>query len=115
MRFKFDAIFYFVSDLDRAVQFYGDVLGFKFHSQDSVARFYLGDVLFELVPTSDSSKLQGNGNARLCLQVDDIHASILELRTKGVVTQDAETKENGILVCFRDPDGNEVYLWQYAG
>jgi predicted enzyme related to lactoylglutathione lyase len=83
------------------------------HSQDHVARFYLGDVLFELVPTSDSGKLQGNGNARLCLQVDDIRSSISELRAKGVDVQNAETKENGILSCFRDPDGNEVCLWQY--
>jgi hypothetical protein len=36
----------------------------------------VGDVLFELVPTSESGKLQGNGNARLCLQTDDIQASI---------------------------------------
>jgi catechol 2,3-dioxygenase-like lactoylglutathione lyase family enzyme len=113
MRFKFDAISYFVSDLDRAIAFYRDVLGFKFHSRDCVARFYLGDILFELVPTSDNSKLQGNGNARLCLEVEDIRASILELRTEGVVTQDAETKENGILASFRDLDGNELYLWQY--
>jgi catechol 2,3-dioxygenase-like lactoylglutathione lyase family enzyme len=113
VRFKFDAISYFVSDLDRSIAFYRDVLGFKFHSRDYVARFYLADVLFELVPTSDSSKLQGNGNARLCLEVEDIHTSIMELRTKGVATQDAETKENGILASFRDPDGNELYLWQY--
>jgi len=113
MKFKFDAVFYYVSDLDRAVRFYRDVLGFKLHSQDYVARFYVDDVLFELVPTSDSGKLLGNGNARLCLRVDDLQASISELRVKGVAIQDGETKENGILSCFRDPDGNEVCLWQY--
>jgi len=105
---------YYVSNLDRAVRFYRDVLGFELHSQDHVARFYVGDVLFELVPTSDSSKLQGNGNARLCLRVDDIQASVSELRSKGVAIQDGETKENGILSCLRDPDGNEICLWQYS-
>ena len=114
MKFRFDAVFYYVSDLDRAVRFYRDVLGFKLHSQDYVARFYVGDVLFELVPTLDGGKLQGNGNARLCLQVDDIQTAISELRAKRVPAQDAETKGNGILSCFRDPDGNEVCLWQYA-
>ncbi len=114
MDLKFDAVFYFASDLDRSVQFYRDVLGFKLHSRDFVARFYIGDVLFELVPTSDESKLHGCGNARLCLRVEDIQSSILELRAKGVPVQDAETKGNGFLSSFRDPDGNEVCLWQYS-
>jgi len=114
MKFKFDAVFYYVSDLDRSVQFYRDVLGFNLHSQDFVGRFYMHDLLFEIVPTSDDSKLGGNGNARLCLKVDDIHSSISELRAKGVAVQDPETKGNGYLSCFRDPDGNEVCLWQYT-
>jgi catechol 2,3-dioxygenase-like lactoylglutathione lyase family enzyme len=114
MKFKFDAVFYYVSNLDRSVRFYRDVLGFKLHSRDYVARFYIGDVLFEVVPTSDSSKWQGNGNARLCLKVEDIQSSISELRAKNVAIQDAETKDNGLLSCFRDPDGNELCLWQYT-
>jgi len=104
MKFDFDAVFYYVSDLDRSVLFYRDVLGFRLHSRDVVARFYIGDVLFETVPTCDSSKLQGNGNARLCLKVGDIESSISELRAKGIVIQDAETKDNGFLSCFRDQD-----------
>lgn len=114
MKVKFDAVFYYVSDLERAVRFYRDVLGFKLHSQDCVARFHLGDVLFELVPTPESGKLQGDGNARLCLEVDDIQCSISELRAQGIAVQDAEAKENGALTCFRDPDGNEICLWEYV-
>jgi catechol 2,3-dioxygenase-like lactoylglutathione lyase family enzyme len=114
MKFNFDAIFYYVSDLERAIKFYTDVLGFELQSRDYVARFLIGDVLFELVPTRDTCKLQGGGNARLCLQVDDIQSAILDLRSKGVPTADAESKENGILTCFYDPDGNEICLWQYT-
>lgn len=114
MKLKFDAVFYYVSDLDRAVCFYRDVLGFKLDSQDYVARFYVGDVLVELVPTSDSNKLLGNGNARLCLQVEDIGDSISELRGKNVAIRDAEKKQNGIIAFFCDPDSNEVCLWQYT-
>ena len=114
MKFNFDAIFYYVSDLERAIKFYTDVLGFELQSRDYVARFLIGDVLVELVPTDDSRKLQGEGNARLCLQVDDIHSAILDLRSKGVPTANAERKENGLLVCFCDPDGNQICLWQYA-
>ncbi len=114
MKYKFDAIFYYVSDLKRAVPFYTDVLGFELHSQDCVARFYIGDVLFELVPTSDNAELRGGGNARLCLEVEQINEAISELRSRGVAAEDADAKENGLLSSFRDPDGNEICLWQYT-
>lgn len=114
MKVTFDAVFYYVSDLDRAVQFYADVLGFKFLSKDVVARFDIGGVLFEVVPTHDTSKLQGCGNGRLCLKVDDISAAISALRARGVPTGDAEPKNNGVIARFCDPDGNEICLWQYA-
>jgi catechol 2,3-dioxygenase-like lactoylglutathione lyase family enzyme len=114
MKFEFDAVFYYVSDLKRAIKFYTDVLGFKLQSRDYVARFLIGDILFELVPTTDNRKLQGGGNARLCLKVDDIRSAILDLSSKGVPTANPESKENGILACFYDPDDNEICLWQYA-
>jgi catechol 2,3-dioxygenase-like lactoylglutathione lyase family enzyme len=113
MKFNFDAVFYYISDLDRAIKFYTDVLGLKLQSRDYVARFLIGSVLFELVPTIDLCRLQGDGNARLCLQVDEIQSAISELRAKGVPTADAEPKENGVLTSFFDPDGNEICIWQY--
>jgi catechol 2,3-dioxygenase-like lactoylglutathione lyase family enzyme len=114
MKYKLDAIFYYVSDLDRSIQFYTDVLGFELRSRDFVARFYLGDVLFELVPTPDERKLQGCGNARLCLEVKKINEAISELRSKGVSVDEADMKDNGLLSSFRDPDQNEICLWQYT-
>jgi predicted enzyme related to lactoylglutathione lyase len=114
MKFDFDAIFYYVSNFACAIKFYTDVLGFELESRDYVARFFVGGVLVELVPTKDSSKLQGGGNARLCLQVDDIQSAILDLRSKSVPTANAESKENGLLTCFHDPDGNEICVWQYT-
>lgn len=112
--FSFDAVFYYVSDLDRAVAFYRDVLGFRFHSRDDVARFDVDGVLFEVVPTSDGNKLVGNGNARLCLKVADITAAVSQLRDRGVNVGPPEQKSNGILASFHDPDGNELCLWQYS-
>jgi catechol 2,3-dioxygenase-like lactoylglutathione lyase family enzyme len=38
-KFSFDAIYYRVSDMDEAIKFYRDVLGFKLTSRDYVARF----------------------------------------------------------------------------
>jgi len=111
--FQFDCVFYYVADMERAIRFYRDVLGFKSISRDVVARFDVDGVLFELVPALDRSKLRGAGNARLCLKVENIEQALEELRAKGVHTSQAQPKGSGVLAFFDDPDGNEVCLWQY--
>lgn len=112
MRYGFDCVFYYVSDLDRAVRFYQDVLGFKVVSHDFVTRLEVGGVRFELVPTTDPAKLRGGGNARLSLAVDDMNAAIAELRKKGLTPAEVQDKHTGLLSFFADPDGNEICLWQ---
>ena len=113
MKFSFDSIFYYVSNLDRAIDFYSRVLGFKLLSRDSVARFDVDGVLFELVSMPNTERLQGSGNARLCLKVSSVADAVRDLETKGVRTRSAEAKQGGILACFNDPDGNEICLWEY--
>jgi len=55
MRFRFDCVFYYVTDIDRAVSFYTDMLGLKLISRDVVARFDIDGVLFEVVPTASTT------------------------------------------------------------
>jgi predicted enzyme related to lactoylglutathione lyase len=114
MKLAFDCVFYYVSDIERAIRFYSDVLGFKLSSRDFVARFDVDGVLFEIVPTADKSKLAGGGNARLCLEVDDVQATLRELQRNGVVTSQPQKEPGGILASLHDPDGNEICLWQYS-
>lgn len=111
--YHFDCVFYYVSDMERAIRFYRDLLGFKIISRDVVTRFDLEGILFELVPTTDPAKLQGSGNGRLALRVDDVDQTLNDLRTRGVPVTPAENKGTGILAFFYDPDGNEICLWQY--
>jgi len=112
--FQFDCVYYYVSEMGRAVRFYTDVLGFKFVSQDVVTRFDVDGVLFELVPASSRKQLEGAGNARLALRVEDIAVALEQLRAHGVEVSQAENKGPGWLAFLRDPDGNEICLWQYA-
>jgi len=70
MKCHFDCVFYYVTDMNRAISFYSDILGLKLTSRDVVARFDIDGVLFEIVPALNHNKLQGNGNARLCLKVE---------------------------------------------
>jgi len=112
--FRFDCVFYYVSDLERAIAFYTSALGFWLSSRDAVARFLVDGVLVELVPTSDRQLLSGRGNARLAVAVDDLGVAIQGLRAKGLVVSEARQVSNGHLASLKDPDGNEVVLWQYA-
>jgi len=114
VKYHFDCVFYYVTDMERAISFYTDILGLKLVSKDVVARFDIDGVLFELVPASDKTKLHGSGNARLCLKVDNIHQALEELRKKGIHSSHVHEAENGMLASFNDPDGNEIYLWQYC-
>lgn len=113
MSLHFDCIFYYVSDLSRAIPFYRDLLGFPLRSRDAVARFDLDGVLFELVPSHEDT-IAGRGNARLCLRVDNVVETLRDLAAKGVRVGPAEDKGAGVLGTFYDPDGNEICVWQYA-
>lgn len=113
MKFRFDCVFYYVSDLERAVSFYSEVLDLELMSRDAVARFSIDGVLFELVPTDEPAKLRGCGNARLCLEVPDIRRAVGDLQAKGVSVGEVRRVENGALADFKDPDGNELVIWQY--
>ena len=113
MKFHFDCIFYYVSDLERSIRFYRDVLGLKLVSRDIVARFDIDGVLFEVVPAPDESVLHEAGNARLCLRVDNVEKALKELQAKGVHTRAAKSKGTGKLGSCEDPDGNEICLWEY--
>jgi catechol 2,3-dioxygenase-like lactoylglutathione lyase family enzyme len=112
--FRFDCVFYYVRELDRAIAFYTTVLGFPLSSRDAVARFRVDGVLFELIPTDDPSLLTGRGNARLTLEVADVEATLQELRAKGVRTSGARKVSNGYVGSVYDPDGNEICVWQYS-
>lgn len=114
MELHFDCLFYYVSDLEAAIGFYRDVLGFRLTSRDVVARFDIDGVLFEIVPAAPGSNLRAcRGNARLALRVDRVEQALRELQARGVRVGEAEDKGTGVLGRFEDPDGNEICLWEY--
>ena len=114
LKLSFDAVFYYVRDLERSIAFYRRKLGLPLVSRDYVARFDVDGVLFELVPAPKDAPSSGAGNARLCFQVQDIHEAVAQLKDNGVETSDVKSESGGQLAFFRDPDGNELCLWQYT-
>jgi len=109
----FDCVFHYVKDMEAAIRFYRDVLGFVLTSRDAVARFDVDGVLFELVPAPPNGNPRGPGNARLCLSVENVQQALNDLHSKGVRTSAPADKGTGVLASLEDPDGNEICLWQY--
>jgi predicted enzyme related to lactoylglutathione lyase len=113
-KFSFDAVYYHVRNMEKAIAFYRDVLGFTLKSRDYVARFEVDGVLFELVPAPEGQSVSGPGNARLSLSVKNMQSAIDYLASKGVNATPAKQEVGGSLSLFHDPDGNELCLWQSA-
>ncbi len=109
---SFDAVFYYVTDMEESIAFYRDTLGLPLVSRDYVARFELDGVLFELVPVPPGTVVPGSGNARLCFGVSDLGATLEQLQTRGIQTSEIKSKHGGKIAFFRDPDGNELSLWE---
>ena len=114
LKLTFDAVYYHVSDMEKSIAFYRDILGFRLTSRDYVARFDVGGVIFELVPNPPANMIAGTGNARLSLGTTDIRQATRELQARGVATTPVKEEPGGLLSFFKDPDGNELCLWQYV-
>jgi len=113
LKLSFDAIFFYVTDVQDSIAFYRDTLGLPMVSHDYVARFDLDGVLVELVPLPPGSGVPGSGNARLCFAVSDLKETLEQLHARGIATSGIKNKKGGKIAFFRDPDGNELSLWEY--
>jgi catechol 2,3-dioxygenase-like lactoylglutathione lyase family enzyme len=114
LQLSFDTVFYYVTDMDASIAFYRDTLGLPMVSRDYVARFDLDGVLIELVRVPPGSMVPGSGNARLCFSVAHLRETLDQMHARGIATSDIKNKNGGKLAFFRDPDGNELCLWEYA-
>ena len=114
LKLSFDTVFYYVTDMEAAIAFYRDTLGLQMVSHDYVARFDLDGVLVELVPRPPGSIVPGSGNARLCFSVANLQETVDQMRARGIPTGEIKDKKDGKLAYFRDPDGNELCLWEYT-
>jgi len=103
-----------VKDMERAIRFYVDVLGLKQKARygDHFAQVGAPGTIIALHPTSNTTRSAVQGEISIGFSVDDLEATMRELKAKGVqfsrTTDDAQVK----LAFFTDPDGNPLYLSQ---
>jgi catechol 2,3-dioxygenase-like lactoylglutathione lyase family enzyme len=108
----------FVSNMDRAVDFYTRILGLRLSNRfgDNWATVEAGKGLtIGLHPASPKHPAPGTKGATMIgLEIDEpIDGLIARLSEQGVPIKGSVTRdEPGNFAHFEDPDGNEIYLWE---
>lgn len=119
---------YIVDDVDAAIAFYRDRLGFRelMHPAQAFAMMTLGDLRLVLVapvpaghpgggsrPLPDGTTQQPGGWNRFMLEVPDLAAAVDELRAAGVTFRTGIVDGIGVRqVMIEDPSGNPVELFE---
>jgi predicted enzyme related to lactoylglutathione lyase len=108
----------FVSNMDRAVQFYTEVLGLKLTNRfgDNWATVEAGKALtIGLHPASPKYPAPGTkGAIMIGLEIDEaIEGVVARLNDRGARVKGSIARDgSGNFVHLEDPDGNEIYLWE---
>ena len=96
----------FSPEAEKVRAFFGDTLGLS--SVDAGA----GWLIFAL-PPAELAVHPGDSRHELYLMCDDIHATLAELREKGVeMAQDVSDQGWGLLAAIRLPDGGEFSIYE---
>lgn len=98
----------FSREADKVRAFFADVLGLA--AVDAGG----GWLIFALPPAELAvHPADGDGRHELYLMCDDIHATLAELRAKGVeVAQEVSDQRWGLMAAIRLPDGSEFGIYE---
>lgn len=115
---------YIVNDVDAAISFYTDMLGFKLgmHPAPGFASLSLGDLQLLLnrpgaggagQAMPDRQLPSPGGWNRVQIEVDDLEATVEKLRGAGArFRNEIVTGNGGKQILVEDPSGNPVELFQ---
>jgi catechol 2,3-dioxygenase-like lactoylglutathione lyase family enzyme len=116
---------YFVNDVDAALSFYGEQLGFEevMHPAPTFAMLSRGPLRLVLsapgggpgggAPMPDGTLPEPGGWNRFQIEVEDLEATVAELRQRGAsFRNEIVTGVGGNQILVEDPSGNLVELFQ---
>jgi catechol 2,3-dioxygenase-like lactoylglutathione lyase family enzyme len=119
------AVRYLVQDIDAAIAFYTERLGFTLEQQmgpafaivtyEDLSLWLAGPKSSAARAMPDGRKPEPGGWNRLVLEVDDLDTEVEELKKAGVsFRNDVVTGPGGKQTLLEDPDGNPIELFQPA-
>jgi catechol 2,3-dioxygenase-like lactoylglutathione lyase family enzyme len=102
-------VFYYVPDMDAAVNFYTGVLGLtlKLRDGDRWAAFDVGGATLAV----EGGAPGGPGGATASLRIDDLDTFVQDLRARGAQVGDIETGPHERKAQLKDPAGNVLVLY----
>jgi catechol 2,3-dioxygenase-like lactoylglutathione lyase family enzyme len=111
-----DHVYYWVSNMDRSVQFYRDVVGLELarRDDDNWAELGSGPVRVALHGTKDGLPAE-TGGATVAFRVEDLDRTRASLGAQGVAfVHEGEVEGYGRFALFPDPDGNLIEVIEFA-
>jgi glyoxylase I family protein len=116
---------YQVKDVERSIDFYVSMLGFKrdFENLPAFGQVTLGNLKLLLSgPEASGSRAMPDGRKqepggwnRIVMKVSDLSSTITELQQRGArFRNEMETGPGGKQVQIEDPDGNPIELFEPA-
>lgn len=115
---RLDHVYYWTTEMDRAVRFYRDVLGLPLLRREGPAwaLFDTGPVRFALHAAVEGRPVEIGGGT-LVFRVEDLDAARASLGGRGVDFDEhvGEVEGYARFTSFRDPDGNRIQLIEYTG
>ena len=109
---RVSVVYLYVSDMERSLGFYRDLLGIPLEGDDDWTEATLGGTRFALHATHEGIGELSAGTIHVSLEVADADAAAERLRAEGVETHETMRDEWGTAVEVVDPDGYRVYLFQ---
>jgi predicted enzyme related to lactoylglutathione lyase len=108
----------YVSDMDRSVRFYTEVLGLKLAQRfgNHWAAVEAGTLSIGLHPASNQMPAGRDGSTMVGFEVEgSIEETVRTLQQKGVKFRGPINSDKaGKFAPFEDPDGNGLYMYQVA-
>ena len=109
---RVSVVYLYVSDMERSLRFYRDLLGIPLEGDDDWTEATLGGTRFALHATHEGIGELSAGTIHVSLEVADVDAAAGRLRAEGVETRETMRDEWGTALEVVDPDGYRVYLFQ---
>ncbi|MFW9847683.1 MAG: VOC family protein [Candidatus Thorarchaeota archaeon] len=117
---SFSVIGIYVDDIDKAVEFYCNKLGFEEvqrYNDDCIVQLKNDGptVILEKTDNPSSAKYPTDSQVVLCVATDDIKETSEKLKSQGVVflQDDPEEFVAGLFMVMKDPAGNYLELLQF--
>jgi lactoylglutathione lyase len=105
-------VYLYVSDMERSLGFYRDLLGIPLEGDGDWQEATLGGTRFALHKAREGIGELSSGTIHVSLEVADVDAAAERLRGAGVSAKETMRDDWGAAVQVVDPDGYEIYLFQ---